>query len=202
MTITPAQIEKTIQNHNPDLQVAFNGPATEAEIAEAERKLGVTFPEDFKQFYRMANGQQLNELGCGVGVPCIPRMPLGNGSGETCTWGEFLALEGVVQATLVNRELAEYDFPGSAEELIGPVAMHRNHVVFCDPGSGDCIGLDLSPAPGGQQYQVVAINHDPLGFACLADSFGEFLERLVTAIKTGAVVYVEEEECFVPKDEA
>ncbi|PQO44426.1 SMI1/KNR4 family protein [Blastopirellula marina] len=206
MTIGPDVIQKTIQDRYPTLTVAFNGPASATEIADAERKLGVEFPEDFKQFYLAANGQQLDERGCGTGVPCIPRLPFGGESSETCTWGEFLSLDGIVLATLAHRELQEVDDYFSEfeddNELIGPVTVHRSHVIFCDPGTGDCIGLDLSPADGGQRYQVVAINHEGPDLACLADSFSQFLALVVDQISSSEVVYSEEEECFVPAAEA
>ncbi|PQO36919.1 hypothetical protein C5Y96_07085 [Blastopirellula marina] len=203
MTTTPESIEQTIQACYPAVTAAFNPPATEAEIAAAERQLGVEFPAEFKQFYLAANGQQLDELGCGVGVPAVPRMPLGGGSSETCTWGEFLTLDGVVQATLAHRELAEFDFPDDDNvELVGPVTVHRNHLIFCDPGTGDSLGLDLAPPSIGQKYQVVAINHDPSGFACLASSFTEFVAQVVRAISSDDFVYTEEEGCFLPADEA
>lgn len=203
MTTGPEAIEKAIHYRYPALTAAFNGPATEAQIADAERQLAVEFPADFKQFYLAANGQKLDELGCGVGVPAVPRLPLGGGSSESCTWGEFLSLDGIVRATLAHRELAQFDDPNDDDlELIGPVTLHRKHIIFCDPGTGDCIGLDLAPPSIGQKYQVVAINHDPFGLACLASSFREFIKQVIGAISSDDFVYTEEEGCFLPADEA
>lgn len=188
MSISPSQIEDALAARYAGCTAEFSGGASEAEIQSIEQKLCVRLPDDFRKFYLESNGQKLDELNCGVGTPCIPTMPLGGNSEEFCTWGEFLSLDDLVTATLNNRSIGQFDannFDSDDVELIGPVKMHRNHVIFCDPGSGDLIGLDLSPADGGHLNQIVAINHDPFGFAFLAPSFSEFLKLIISALKSG-----------------
>lgn len=196
-------IELALKARYPPLTAAFGSGATLEAIADAEHELGVGFPDEFRAFLMGANGQAVDERGVPLGIPVIPPLSFGPGPEDRCTWGEFLSLSQIVQCTKANRQLAEYDPPPTPENcsLHGPVTLHRNCIIFCDPGSGDSIGIDLSPPENGSVGQIVAINHDPLAIGYLCTTFRQFISLVVEAISSDDFVYSTEDENFVPASE-
>lgn len=61
ITETMQKIDHHLKEHY-QLQF-FQGRATEEEIAEAERQIGILFPESLKELYRFANGIHPEYLG-------------------------------------------------------------------------------------------------------------------------------------------
>jgi cell wall assembly regulator SMI1 len=194
----PDTIEQALKVRNPGLTAAFASGATLGAINDAEHELNVTFPDQFKSFLLKSNGQSLDERGMLLGIPVIPPLAFGPDPNDRCTWGEFLSLARVVQSTKGHRQLAAYDPAPEYCALHGPVTLHRNHIIFCDPGSGDCIGIDLNPPSNGSAGQIVAINHDPLSVAYLCSTFNEFLLLVADAIASDDFVFSNEDENFVP----
>ncbi len=205
------RISAALKARYPALDAAFGNAATHEEIATAEADLGVSFPDDLRLFLGSANGQALDGSYEPIGIPVIPPLPFGVGPEDRCTWGEFLRLDQIVLCTRANRELsasdAEVSLPPAVLKMLsleplthanscdlhGSAKLHRNQIIFCDPGSGDAIGIDLDPADGGTVGQVVAINHDPFAIGVLANSFADFISDVAMAIESGDYVFSEDD---------
>ena len=63
---TFADLAAFIQEHHPDLIADLNPPATDEQLDTLETLIGQRLPEDFRQLYRLANGQD------GLETPLFP----------------------------------------------------------------------------------------------------------------------------------
>ncbi|HJT30682.1 MAG TPA: SMI1/KNR4 family protein [Pirellulales bacterium] len=176
------RLENHLQQTFPAALRSLNPPATEEQLARAERMLGFALPEDIKQLLLVHDGQ-LQETGRPPHtVPLIP-------STEAATWGEFAPLDLIVHssnsynATDWSEQLEHYEFDG-------PVCRDPalRMLVFVDAGSGDVLAMDLNPPPEGEYAQVVAINHDPPQLIVRSPSLRDWFEELVARYESGRYV--------------
>lgn len=186
-----------IHSRHPEVDLKLNDGAPADAVAAAESKLDQTFPQLLRDLLLAHDGQTQDELGLPAGTEPIPPIPLGN---HECTSGGFLPLARIVDATLANRDLTEFDVPSDGDEfdLVGPVRLHRNHIVISDPGSGDIIAVDLEPAGGGNPGQVVAINHDPSAICLIASDLTEFFDVLADGYRSGRFTFEEDDGFLCP----
>lgn len=173
------RLENHLQRTFPAALQSLNPPATEENLARAERMLGFALPDDLKQALLVHDGQ-LQETGRPPHtVPLIP-------STEAATWGEFAPLDLIVRssntynATDWSEQLEHYEFDGPVRR---DAALRM--LVFVDSGSGDVLAMDLNPPPEGAYAQVVAINHDPPQLIVLSPSFRDWFEELVARFESG-----------------
>lgn len=52
------RIEKGLEKHYPSIRKSLLPGATEAEIAEAEQKMGIRFPDEVRESFRIHDGQK------------------------------------------------------------------------------------------------------------------------------------------------
>jgi len=57
--------KKAIQSKFPSILNQLNAPATDEQITELEAKIGLLLPEQFKQLYKINNGEKQEKL-CGI----------------------------------------------------------------------------------------------------------------------------------------
>ncbi|GAA1349532.1 SMI1/KNR4 family protein [Falsarthrobacter nasiphocae] len=137
----------------------WNGPATDEEIAEAEKAFGVTFPETYKQVLRVHNGMSL---------------------------GEFPSLEAALEIAEELEELQEEYGDGSADSqnlsedkpgVLKNGFYRRGWVPLYDFGTGGFDCVDCDPGPNGTAGQIVRYDPDgPQGiqYASLEEWLEEF----------------------------
>lgn len=143
----PELLERTLRERLPG---AIG--ATETEIADAEARLGISFPEELKVLYRVMrarreDGHELAERGFAA-VGCYHR-----------------SLDELFIATAATRPLpwiyaaqeAAYTSPsGAVQALVGSPGW----LVFGGNGGGDWAAIDLTPGPRGNTGQVIMIWHE------------------------------------------
>ncbi|MFJ4185037.1 SMI1/KNR4 family protein [Kitasatospora sp. NPDC089509] len=163
----PLLLERTLRERLPD---AIG--ATEAEIAAAEARLGVTLPAELTALYRVTRArwadwgddhEKANRVFAAVGCELLPldELYLADAQSRYCRW-EFAAMEAAVGAR-----------PGAAVQgLVGSPGW----IAFGDNGGGDRLAIDLTPGPGGHVGQIIILNHeDNIGAALLADSLTDLV---------------------------
>ncbi|CAL9397243.1 hypothetical protein SUDANB105_01378 [Streptomyces sp. enrichment culture] len=168
-TADPELLERTLRERLPD---AIG--ATEAEIAQAEARLGVALPEELKALYRVtrakwedwaddhgAPARHAEAVGCELFA--LDELYISDVASRPCPW-RFAATEAAVTP------------PDAAVQRL---AGSPGWIVFGDNGGGDRIAVDLTPGPRGRLGQVVMIGHeDNLGAELLAHSVTDMiLER-------------------------
>ncbi|MFH8704459.1 SMI1/KNR4 family protein [Streptomyces rubrogriseus] len=162
----PALLERTLRERLPEAV-----GATEAEIAEAQARLGVTLPDELKALYRVVRARWQDWRGDyaaqervvdAVGCELLPldQLYVADARSRPCLW-QFAATDAVVTAP-----------DAAVQGLVGSPGW----IAFGDNGGGDRLALDLTPGPGGHTGQVVMIGHeDSIGAGLLAESLTDMV---------------------------
>ncbi|HNO79908.1 MAG TPA: SMI1/KNR4 family protein [Phycisphaerae bacterium] len=139
-------------DENPD-RAHFCGPRDETLICAAENALGLAFPPAYRKF--------LAKYGCGdiAGVEIY---------GIVDDNFESSCVPDGIWATLNQRRLAQ---------------LRNNHVLVGDTGDGNFYAIDVSRLDAGGDCPVIEWAPDvpENNFLVVADSFGEFLHRKISA---------------------
>lgn len=159
----------------------LNPPATDAEIEELTRTLGVELPNAFLCVLKIHNGQK----------------------GEAA-WlfdsQEFLSTHRIIEEFNTWKNLLD-------SELQGKISTpdddwwNINWIPFTSDGCGDHYCLDLSPSPTGTKGQVITLWYELSEREIVARSFSEWFEEYVEQLYSGELFYSEEYNSIVYKDE-
>lgn len=171
---TLARLDAWYATHlSPDRYV-FNPPATDAQLDAFERLVGLRLPESYRQLYRWHDGDAHDRWGHIYGLPLLPLQEAGS---QWKTWNEVLAgFDG-------NR----YEISGGAwpEGAVDPAYINPGWIPLTNDGSGNHIGLDFDPWPGGRMGQVILFGRDEDVKAVLAPSLGGFLAWIADLLDSG-----------------
>ncbi|MCX4637120.1 SMI1/KNR4 family protein [Streptomyces sp. P9-2B-2] len=161
-----ALLERTLRERLPD---AIG--ATEAEIATAEARLGVTLPEELKALYRVTRSRwqdwgedhEAAERACravGCELFALDDLYIADAPSRHCRW-EFAAHEAVVTPP-----------DAAVQGLVGSPGW----IAFGDNGGGDRLAVDLTPGPRGHVGQIIMLSHEETtGAELLADSLTDLV---------------------------
>lgn len=171
------RIESWFSENAPEALEALALGATDEQIAEAEAKLGIVFPDDFRTSLQIHNGE-VESVGA---------------------WGgeELLSLERILDEWDVwNKLLDAGTFDQSHAYVVprGPVKQrwwHQLWVPITVDGTGNCACLDFDPAKGGRIGQVIDMDHAAADRCVLAASFAEFLSDYADRLEAGEFRVVE-----------
>lgn len=147
----PELLERTLRERLPGAV-----GATEAEIATAEDRLGISFPEELKALYRVTRGRwedwdddyQTAEERIFSAVGCYP-MPLDQLHLATADTRPLPWIYAAQEAACTSPS-------GAVQALVGSPGW----LVFGSDGGGDRVALDLTPGPRGSAGQIIMIWHD------------------------------------------
>ncbi len=148
--------------------------ASDAAIREAESKMKVELPEDFRQFLARHDGS---------GECFIAPYKIGGGGQKLLNLAEILCIW-----TEKVEMLDEYGPQGLSHEQEGPIKpcwWNHRWIPFTDNECGDFIYLDFDPAKEGTSGQVVDWWHEPAKSTFQAASFREWLNEVADNVLTG-----------------
>jgi cell wall assembly regulator SMI1 len=153
---------------------AFNPPATDAQIDAFEQLVGFEMPRSYRQLYRWHDGENDDRWGHIYGLPLLP---LKQAASDWQQWKRTLAEFGG------NR----YAIPGGAWPVgaVDPAYINPRWIPLTSDGSGNHIGLDFDPWPGGRMGQVILFGRDEDVKVVLAESLGKFLEWIDRLLEGG-----------------
>ena len=168
-----------------ELSFELNAGASEADFAELEQTLGYALPEEFKELYRVANGE--------TDIDCVF-------AGE-----EWLSIERIIDEYNIWQELYQN---GTFQEDDGtpygcePEAgikpdfwWNPKWISLTADGSGNSKMIDLDPSEQGTAGQIIQMWHDDAAREKVADSLREFLQNYVRDLEAG--LYVLDADCGV-----
>lgn len=171
MEKTWEKIEKWLETNAKHVFDSLQPGATDEEIAKTEEYLGVKFPKEVKEVYKIHNGQYSGKM-------------LGFIEGR-----EFLSLEEIKSQWQIWKELVEGgDFEGNEGEPDGPVKpdwYNLKWIPITYNGSGDHHCIDLDPAEGGNVGQIIEMWHDEATRTVVATNLKEWLKEFVNALEEG-----------------
>lgn len=165
----------------PEFVGALNTGATKNELFEFENSINVALPEEFKDLYTFANGQNDNVNAYFFGM-------------------EFLSLNRVKKAYDAEIDVME----AMADEGDMCSSYPENHIkcayvnpkwipIFTD-GGGSYIGIDLDPDINGKIGQIINFGTDDEDKIVLADSLVKFIELCTEKLKKGDFIQYKNED--------
>lgn len=166
------RIENWYKTNAPELLDVLNSGASEQEIALAEQKLGVSFPDDFRESLKIHNGQD----------PDAPRFLYGY---------ELLSLSRIVDEWNIWRELLKGGHFDDSHEAVEPDEGIKQRwwdvgwIPITADGAGNNYCLDLAPTPEGNLGQIIDMDHEVVTRSLLAPSFSSWLEGQIAELETG-----------------
>lgn len=180
------RIDTWLAENAPQVWDELQPGATDQEILRTEKALGIQFPEDVKASYRIHNGQ--------------PR----DGYGLINCW-TLLSLETVVEEWMIWKELldaGEFDAAKSnPTDGIREDWWNPKWIPLTYSGSGDHHCLDMDPADGGREGQIIGMWHDEPERMIEAESFREWLERFADDLEAGMYIYSEDDGGVIRKED-
>ena len=165
--------------------IDLNPPATDYEIEELTKILGVELPNDFLDVLRIHNGQK----------------------GESA-WlfdsQEFLSTHRIIEEFNTWKNLLNTQFQGKSstpDEGVKNDWWNTNWIPFTSDGCGDHSCLDLSPTNTGTKGQIITLWYESGEREIVAPSFSLWFEEYVEQLYSGELIYSEEYNSIVYKDE-
>ena len=169
-----ARLDAWYATHLPPGKYKFNPPASEAQIEAFERLIGLKLPRAYHQLYRWHDGENDDRWGHIYGLPLIP-----------LKWAaqEWMSWNRVLDGFQGNR----YAIPGRGwpAGALDPASINPRRIPLTADGSGNSIGLDFDPWPGGRIGQVIIYGRDEDVKVVLAESLGKFLEWIAGLLESG-----------------
>lgn len=177
------RIEAWLAAHVPGGAGNLNPGATDTEIAATERFLGVAFPDDVRESFRIHDGQA---------------------DGPWLLWGDdLLSLQRVRDEWTVWKSLLDAgkfrDFRGDTGGHVVPDWWHPRWIPLTSDGGGNSYCLDLHPGPNGVSGQVIRMWHDDSPRPLVAPNFRDCLATFADALDAGQYVYSPDYLGLVPK---
>ena len=165
--------------------IDLNPPATDYEIEELTKILGVELPNDFLNVLRTHNGQK----------------------GESA-WlfdsQEFLSTHRIIEEFNTWKNLLNTQLQGKSstpDEGVKNDWWNTNWIPFTSDGCGDHYCLDLSPTNTGTKGQIITLWYESSEREIVAPNFSLWFEEYVEQLYSGELIYSEEYNSIVYKDE-
>ena len=164
----------------------LNAPADNEALMTLEKQLNVALPESYKAFLKIHNGQDRDS----------------EGLIET---EELLSSDRILEEWRVWKDLldsGDFDDSESApDEGVKNDWWNVRWIPITYDGSGNHYCIDLDPAPGGTEGQIIRMWHDSGERELLAESFEEWLKNYVDQWEEGDYVYSEDWAGIINKDD-
>jgi len=180
-----------IADNYKDFNFELNPGVTDKKIQSIEKIIGKTFPEDFKSFYKIHNGE--NSHGYGIM------------KGE-----EFLSMERILEEWNVWKELLDTNsFTNDEDDIFvsDPDTGIKNNwwnthwIPFTYDGSGNHICIDLDPSDEGNYGQIIRMWHDDSTRELLANSFTEWINEFADQIINQEYIFSDDYGVLIHKSE-
>ena len=154
--------------------------ASEEEIQEFEKRIGISLPDELKEVYRYKNGSQyLSILPCVIGQRELTFSLMSLREIETC------------KKYFQNRDALLTEFPDyfSSQDLenmrdsrVKPYLFNKKWLPFAEYCDSCYLMLDFDPDQEGQEGQIICYIHDPDEIIYVAKSFTELIEGIIEVI--------------------
>ena len=162
------------ERYAPELLAGLNPGATDTEIADAEAHLGVTFPDDLREFYRLHDGQ--SETGYSP-LPAGDWLSLSRVCGEWDVWQDL------------QREGHFDNAEGVPDTGVRPDWWNAGWVPLTHDGGGNHYCADFAPTEEGVTGQIIEFWHDEGSRDVVAPSLTAWLSDVADGLESGALVY-------------
>jgi cell wall assembly regulator SMI1 len=180
-----ADLEVWLSIHCKELDGAFRPGASPNKIEAVERMLGVTFPDDVRQFYLCHDGQRDMTPNLFNGFQFLP---LDMVASDWSFWQELDA----------DQNHYELDYIPVPE--IKPIWWSSKWVPFAANGAGDYQCIDLDPNQAGKSGQIITMWHCETSRCLEASSLTEWFDTFVKRVLNHEFHHIEESAYFTEKE--
>lgn len=169
-----ARLDAWYSAHLTPEKYVLNPPAGEAQLDRFEQLVGIEMPRSYRQLYRWHDGEDDDRWGHVFGLPILT---LDHAGATRNQWKQ----------TAAGFDGNRYPVPGAAwpEGAVDPAYTNPRWIPLTADGSGNHIGLDFDPWPGGRVGQVIIFGRDEDVKVVLAESLGKFLEWIAGLLEDG-----------------
>lgn len=193
------RIELFLEEEYPELEDALNSGASTADLNEFEKDLAAgPLPIEFRQFYKTHDGQFRGGKPTGL-LMGMTFLDIESIMEEYMMWAKAAQRIEKQQAAYQHQEATggegssrdqwnnsflahQRSFPADA---VQPYYIHRGWVPLTRDLTGNVVGLDLAPGPGGVRGQVILYGRDFDTKVVVASSFQEFVFSFVLDLEAG-----------------
>lgn len=163
------QIHHELSMISPEIGASFNNGATEAQLIELEKMIGQTLPEDFKDYLRLFNGQNNQDI-LFVG------------------YNSLLSIEKIITFYQMKMDLFADEPPIDwiTVNKIQPMIWDKGWLPFADFEASNQLVLDLNPAQSGTFGQIISMSSGidyQSDEIVVATDFREFSEKILALLK-------------------
>jgi cell wall assembly regulator SMI1 len=161
-----------LEQHAPALASRLRGPARAADIAKAERRLGLVLPRDLRESFACHDGD--------------------GESGVIGGWYLMSLDHCCREAKLMRRLVDEGAFAGATAAPHARITSEwwsKRWVPIVSSGSGHSLCVDLAPQPGGHVGQVILFFHDDEKRLLVAESVADWLSTIALDLERGVYAY-------------
>ena len=162
-----------------NLDYALNAGADEADVARLEAVLGYALPEEFKELYRVADGE--------------------SGTAGVLAGEEWLSIERIIEEYGVWKNLLDdgmfadddgtpYDCEPEDSAIKGDLWWNPKWIPLTADGSGNGKMIDMDPTESGTAGQIIQMWHDDAARSKEADSLRGFLTQYAQDLEDGKYV--------------
>ncbi len=152
----------------------FKKGASTLQLSRVQKKLGINFTDDVREFYQIHNGQVQR------------RILLFNES-------ELLSFQLMILEWAHWKELhddGEFNhLKSESDPEVQPVWWDKNWIPFTDNGAGDHLCIDFNPTAKGKYGQIISLYHDQSYREKVADSLYEWFFNYINDLEKGHYVF-------------
>ncbi|MBY0231748.1 MAG: SMI1/KNR4 family protein [Gemmataceae bacterium] len=180
------RIEAWFAANLPEALATLRPPATEADLAAVEARIGQPLPADFRASYLIHDGQDVTSETCGLGILFGRHIvPLRHDCGDSVMW--------LYEHRVEHEWPPEHLFDYEEWEYLPPDSMRKvesgpGWVPFYYDSGRNYIGIDLEPGPNGVRGQVIPFGTDYQFRPVLAQSFGHLLEDIADELEASSAI--------------
>lgn len=172
------RLEKWLETNLQEVYVDLAPGCREADLAEFEKQVGITFPESLKDLYRMHDGQ----VG-GANTGPFFGLTFLSLAGARTHWESW---RNVVDECSQEDMKGASRFSKSAKAgAIKEIYANKCWIPFAYDYGGNHLGVDLDPGELGNVGQVINFGRDDDEKFVLGSSVETFLEWLVEQLESG-----------------
>ena len=164
------RIDAWLARNAPDLVLLMRDGATPEAVADAEKALGVEFPDAVRASYAIHDGSEIMSL-----FPSGDYLPLAEMLFQYAAWKQLVE---------------EGDFDGIEHEPEGPIRRDHYHlkwIPLTHNGGGDHTLIDLAPAEGGLVGQLIEFDHETGPELVSATGLDDYLSYVADELEAGSV---------------
>lgn len=156
---------EALKMYIPDVEELLNPPVVEAEIIAAESLIGFQFPYEFRKLYMKHNGEGEQVMGVMAGFRWITLQSV------TGTWKW--------------RQDLPYDIISGKPDAVKEGGYKKGWIPFAEDGGNSLLIMDLEPGAKGSYSQIISLDRNTNISYVIAESFGQFIESIVSELRTG-----------------